>query len=463
VTERDYRAYSWWLESCGDDLTPRPSLDGSIDVDVAILGAGFSGLWTAWHLLQREPGLRVAILEKEIAGFGASGRNGGWCYAGFAVGPAAMTERYGKEAARSVAVAMIGAVNNVADVCNDEAIDADIAHSGAIEFARAPYQLAKVRGMAEEYAAIGLEDRVPLLDAAEAERHLHVPGAIEAVWTKDGLTVQPAKLARGLARAVERRGATIYERTEVLNYHGGDRPWFETTRGQVRARRAIVLAGEAYLSRLDKTRRHVIPITSNIVLTEVLPPSFWESVGWKNRETVGGFGPTGAYIQRTKDDRIAFGPYRGRYPWLSRISDAFERDEATFAHARRAAVVWFPELKDYDFTRSWGGVLGSPRDHLPTMGFNRATKVAMAFGYTGEGVAAANLSGQVLGDLITGRDTELTHLPMASHKPQPWEPEPLRWTGVNYVRKSHYKLDEEAERTGAYPERKTLAQRLYDR
>ncbi|MGI9252198.1 MAG: NAD(P)/FAD-dependent oxidoreductase [Thermomicrobiales bacterium] len=463
MTDRDYRGYSWWLESCGDELTPRPALDGSIEVDIAILGAGFTGLWTAWHLLQREPDLNVAIIEKEIAGFGASGRNGGWCYAGFAVGPDEMTKRYGKEAARSVALAMIGAVNNVADVCANENIDADIAHSGAIEFARAEYQLAKVRGMAEEYAAIGLEDRVPLLNAAEVAEHLRIPGAIEAVWTRDGLTVQPAKLARGLARAVERRGATIYEQTTVLNYHGGARPSFTTDRGEVRARRAIVLAGEAYLSQLDKTRRHVIPITSNIVLTEVLPPSFWEEVGWAGRATIGGFGPTGAYIQRTKDDRIAFGPYRGRYPYLSRISDAFERDEATFAHARRAASVWFPGLKEFEFTRAWGGVLGSPRDQLPTMGFNPSTKVAMAFGYTGEGVAAANLSGQVLGDLITGRETDLTHLPMATHKPKPWEPEPLRWAGVNFVRQSHYKLDEEAELTGAYPERKTLAQRLYDR
>jgi glycine/D-amino acid oxidase-like deaminating enzyme len=374
-----------------------------------------------------------------------------------------MTKRYGKEAARAVALAMIGAVDNVEDVCANEGIDADIIRSGAIEFARAPYQVPKVRGMAEEYAAIGLEDRVPLLSADEAARHLRVPNALMAVWTKDGLTVQPAKLARGLARAVERRGATIYEQTAVLDYSGGERPRFVTDRGEVRARRAIVLAGEAYLSQLDKTRRHVIPITSNIVLTEPLPASFWEDVGWEDRATVGGFGPTGAYIQRTKDDRIAFGPYRGRYPFNSQITAAFERDEATFAHARRAAHVWFPGLKDHEFTRAWGGVLGSPRDHLPTMGFNPRTKVAMAFGYTGEGVAAANLSGQVLGDLITGRDTELTHLPMATHKPEPWEPEPLRWAGVTYVRKSLYKLEEQAEQTGAYPERKTLAQRLANR
>jgi len=463
MAQSDFRSYSFWLETCGDVLTPRPALSGSIDVDVAILGAGFTGMWTAWHLLKREPSLKIAIVESEIAGWGASGRNGGWCYPGFAVGPAAMTERFGADAARNVALAMIGAVDDVEAVCAEQGIDADQVRSGAIEFARAPYQLAKVRGMAEEYAAVGLADRVPLLSAEEAARHLRVPGALEAVWTKDGLTVQPAKLARGLARAVEAAGATIYEQTRVLDYRGGNRPVLVTDKGDVTASRAIVLAGEAYLSRLKKLRRDVIPIASNMVATEPLPQSFWDEVGWEDRATVGGFGPTGAYIQRTKDDRIALGPYRGRYPFASNITDAFDRDDEVFEHARTVARVWFPGLKDYRFTHAWGGVLGSPRDHLPVMGFNPRTKVALAYGYTGEGVAAANLSGQVLGDLITGRDTVLTTLPMATHQPEEWEPEPLRWMGVTFVRKSLYRLDEEAERTGAYPEQPTLAQRLSGR
>ncbi|HEU0116166.1 MAG TPA: FAD-dependent oxidoreductase, partial [Thermomicrobiales bacterium] len=269
---KDYRKYSFWLDTCGDDLTPRPPLDGSVDVDVAILGAGFSGLWTAYHLLQREPNLRVALVEAEIAGFGASGRNGGWCYAGFAIGPAEMTRRHGAAAARATALAMIGAVDDVERVCQEEGIDADIVRAGAVEFARAPYQLPKVRGMAAEYVAVGLADRVPLLDAADATAKLRVPGALAAVWTRDGLTVQPAKLARGLAHAVERRGGVIYEQTRVVDYAGGERPVLHTERGDARARRAIVLAGESYLSRLAKTRRHIAPVTSNIVVTEPLPP-----------------------------------------------------------------------------------------------------------------------------------------------------------------------------------------------
>ena len=460
---KDYRAYSFWLETCGDDLTPRPPLDGSIEIDVAILGAGFTGLWTAYHLLKREPSLKVAVVEAEIAGFGASGRNGGWCYAGMAVPPAELARGYGEESARATALAMIGAVDDVEAVAAEEGIDADIVRGGAIEFARAAYQLPKVRGMAEEFAALGLGDRVVWLDAAEAGAHLNVPGALGAVWTKDGLTVQPAKLVRGLARAVERRGGVIYEQTRVLDYAGGERPVLVTDRGDVRARRAIVLAGEAYLARLDKLRRHVIPLTSNIVLTEPLPPEAWAEIGWEGRETVGGFGPTGGYIQRTADGRIAFGPYSARYPFTSRIDDALDHDEEVYERARRSLRTWFPQSANSRITHAWGGVLGAPRDQMPTMGFNPWTKVALAYGYTGEGVAATNLSGRTLTDFITGTDSLLTRLPMANHKPKAWEPEPLRWAGVNYVRKAYRKLDEEAERTGSYPKRKTMAQLLFDR
>jgi glycine/D-amino acid oxidase-like deaminating enzyme len=460
---KDYGRYSYWLETCGDDLSPRPPLDGSREVDVAILGAGFTGLWTAYHLLKREPGLSVAVVEAAIAGFGASGRNGGWCYAGFAVGPAELAARHGTDAARETVHAMIGAVDDVERTCADEGIAADQVRGGALEFARAPYQLPKVRGMAEEYAAIGFGDRFPLLGPSEAVARVRVPHALAAVWTKDGLTVQPAKLVRGLARAVERRGGTIYEQTRVLDYEGGERPVLKTDRGELRARRAIVLAGEAYLSGLDKLRRHVIPLTSNIVFSEPLPAEVWERVGWEGRETLGGFGPTGAYIQRTADDRIAFGPYRARYPFASRITDALDLDDGVFAHGRRAARVWFPFLDAYRFTHAWGGVLGAPRDQMPVMGFNPKTKVALCYGYTGEGVAAANLGGRVLTDLITETDSPLTRLPMATHQPTPWEPEPLRWAGVTFVRRSYVKLEEQAERTGAYPKRKTIAQMLFDR
>ncbi len=459
---KDYRSTSFWLETCGDDLTPRPPLDGSTEVDVAIMGAGFSGLWTAYKLLRREPSLSVAVVEAEIAGFGASGRNGGWCFAGFPVTKTALMRTYGVEAARGVVQAMFDSVDDVGAVCAEEGIDCDYAKGGETDVARAAYDVPLLEERRAEYEALGFGDRVAVLDAAGTAERLRVAGAVASFHNREGAVIQPAKLARGLARAVEKRGGVVYEQTRVTDYRGGERPVLATDRGEVRARRAIVLAGEAYMARLDKLRRHVIPMTSHIVLTEPLPESVWEQIGWQHRDVVGGFGTTAGYLQRTADGRIMFGAYRARYPFGSRITDDLDRMEDVFAHARRSARLWFPALEGYRFTHAWGGVFGVPRDQMPTMGFNPRTKVALAYGYTGQGVATANLSGRLVADLITGTDSDLARLPMASHQPKPWEPEPLRFAGVSFVRRSRIRRLEEVERTGRYPERKTLAERLFD-
>jgi glycine/D-amino acid oxidase-like deaminating enzyme len=463
VTAKDYGSYSFWLENSGDDLTPRPPLDGSTEVDVAIMGAGFSGLWTAYHLLRRDPSLNVLVVEREIAGFGASGRNGGWCCADFPTPPATLIKRYGRQAARDVSLAMIDSVDNVGQVCQEEGIDAHYAHGGALLVARANYDLPLLEESLEEYRAIGLEDRVSLLGAGEAAEHMRVKGITGAFHIHDGAAIQPARLARGLARAVERRGGRIVEGTTVTDYEGGSRPRLITDRGEVGARRAIVLAGEAYMSRLRKLHRHVVPMTSHIVITEPLPPEIWQEIGWERREVAVGFGTTAGYLNHTADGRIAFGAYRSRYPYLSRISDDLDHMEDVFAHARNAARTWFPSLRDVRFTHAWGGVLGSPRDRMPTMGFNRQSKVALGFGYTGEGVATSNLTGRVLTDLITESDSELTRLPTVTHQPVLWEPEPLRSLGVNLVRRSIYFDNAQVERTGKYPKATALLRQVLGR
>ena len=331
--------------------------------------------------------------------------------------------------------------------------------------ARAEYDLPKIEEMWEEYRSIGLEDRVALFDADQTAERMRVADAVGSFWMREGAAIQPARLARGLARAVERRGGRIVEQTMVTDYAGGSPPRLLTDRGEVRARRAIVLAGEAYLSRLPKLRRHVIPMTSHMVVTEPLSPEIWAQIGWEHRDVAVGFGSTAGYLNHTADGRIAFGAYRARYPYGSRISDDLDRMEDVFVHARDAARVWFPSLQErkVKFTHSWGGVFGVPRDRMPTMGFNPGTGVALAYGYSGEGVATANLSGRVLTDLLTETDSELTRLPMTSHQPVVWEPEPLRSLGVNLVRRSRYKEIEQVERTGTYPEKPSLAARVFNR
>jgi glycine/D-amino acid oxidase-like deaminating enzyme len=457
---KDYATYSFWLENAGD-LTPRPALDGSIDVDIAILGAGFTGLWTAYHLLKKDPSLKVAVVEAEIAGFGASGRNGGWCYAGFPESPSKLLAKYGYDAARAVSVEMVKSLDNIGDVCREEGIDAHYHKGGEFEVARADYDLATIQGMYDEYRSIGFGDQVKLLDKDEANDRIRIADSVGAFWFSGGASIQPARLARGLAEAVERHGGTIYEQTRVTDYTTGSKPSLITERGIVNAS-VIVLAGEAYLSQLPKTRRAIIPITSRIVITEPLSDAVWDQIGWKDRDVVGGFGLLGGYLNHTADRRLMFGAYRGMYPYDSKITDAIDRDERVFAHARDAALTWFPMLKGMRFTHSWGGVLGMPRDHMPTMSYDRKTGVATGRGYTGEGVCTTNLSGRVLADLITETDSDLLKLPMVGHESPEWEREPFRWMGVNYVFKSRLRYLAKVERDGKYPSRKTLAQRLFD-
>ena len=459
---KDYRSYSFWLETCGDDLTPRPALDGSIDVDVAILGAGFTGLWTAYYLLEKQPSLKIAILEAEVAGFGASGRNGGWCFSGFPISPLPLLEKYGYDAARLISLEMYKAVDEVGRVCREEGIDAHYAKGGELEVARAEYDLPKLQKLYDEFRAIGLEAHNELLDAKQTEERIKVRNAVGSFWNREGAAIQPARLARGLARAVERHGATIYEQTRVTSFQGGPKPRFETDRGAVSAR-AIVLAGEAYLSGLPQMKRAIIPITSHMVVTEPLSAEIWAQIGWKARDVLGGYGVNAGYINHTADGRIAFGAYRGSYPFNSKITDSINLNEAVFEHARDAARDWFPMLNGVRFTHSWGGVLGVPRRGMPTMSFDKKTGIAAGHGYTGDGVATTNLSGRVLSDLITEADTPLTTLPMTTNRSPSWEPEPIRWAGVTFVRHSRQRLMERIEREGGYPTKKTLAQRLYDR
>jgi glycine/D-amino acid oxidase-like deaminating enzyme len=456
---KDYRSYSFWLETAGEDLAPRPSLQGSAEADVAILGAGFTGLWTAYYLLKQEPSLRVVVLEAEIAGFGASGRNGAWCNAAFPVSPGELARRFGRKAARELLLEMRGAVEEVGRVAVTEEMDAQYFRGGQLRVARGPSQLPGIEGTYESFRTLGLEKGLRLLDAEETARHVRITGVEGALYNPHCATIHPARLVRGLARVVERLGGEICEQTPVTDYETGGNPRLVTVLGEVRAR-TVVLAGEAYLARLRKLRRQVLPIYSLIVLTEPLSERQWEEIGWEGRECVASNRYTVDYLSRTADGRILFGGRGAPYHYGSRIEDEYDRHEPTHEMLRRTAKEWFPALQGARFTHAWGGPLGVPRDWMPTMSYDPASGVATARGYTGQGVATANLSGRTLADLILGRDTNITSLPTVNHEPQPWEPEPLRWLGARYVQRGLMGVDDRAERTGEPPTGKSLAEQL---
>jgi glycine/D-amino acid oxidase-like deaminating enzyme len=456
---KDYTGYSFWLETSGDDLTPRPALEGEGSVDVAILGAGYTGLWTAYYLQKREPGVRIALLEAEIAGFGASGRNGGWCYSGFPLTLKELLQRYGPETARMVECAMRGTVGEVARVCTAERIDARFVKGGALRLARGSHQLPAIQSAFDVYRRLGLADGYEVLDAAQTAERIRVTDALGALFIRDAASLHPGRLVRGLARVVEDRGATIYERSPVARVDRGPAPSLVTDRGRVRAR-TVVLAGEAYLSRLRPLHRRLLPLYSLIVLTEPLTAAQWQAIGWQNRECVSSSALTVDYLNRTADGRVLFGSRGEPYHLGSRIDDRYDRHAPTHAAIRRMVVEWFPALAGIRFTHSWGGPVGIPRDWMPTVQLDRQTGIAIAGGYTGQGVATSNLAGRVLCDLITGVDSLLLELPLTGHRSPSWEPEPLRWLGVRYMQNAYARLDRRGRRTGRAPSEQSLAERL---
>jgi glycine/D-amino acid oxidase-like deaminating enzyme len=456
--EHDYGRYSYWLENSGDDLTPRPPLDGSVDVDVAILGAGYTGLWTAYYLLDRDPSLRVTVVERDIAGFGASGRNGGFLSASFPYPLGRLEREFGRDTARETYLVMKRAVDEVHRVLETEGIDAHQHRGGSLRFARAPQQLKAIDSDYALYQRLELGDYVELLSGDEVRQRVNVTSVIRGIYAPSSSVVQPARLARGLARAVERKGGTIYEQTEVLDYEAGANPRFVTARGDVRAR-TIVLAGEAYLSRLPKRRRSIAPFHSLMTITEPLSDAQWAEIGWDNRETIGTTQYNVNYHQRTTDGRIAFGGLGAPYFFGSRIQDLWNPEFPVYDKLRRLAVEWFPVLEGVRFTHAWGGPFGMPRDRMPAMSYDPTIGLAWACGYTGQGVTTANVSGQALSALITGQDSDVLRLPSINHRQPNWEPEPARWMGIRFIQSGYDEIERRAEITGQPPTGRSFAER----
>jgi len=454
-----YARVSLWMDQLGG-LVPRPALDGDLDVDVAVVGAGFTGLWTAYYLAAAEPSLRIAVVEREIAGFGASGRNGGWCSALFAASPEAVARAAGggaagRTAALDLQAAMVETVDEVGRVVAAERIDCGYAKGGTLTLATSPAHEARIRAQVTDDHDWGLTD-TRWLSAAEVGERITAAGVLGAAFAPHCARVQPAALVRGLARAVEARGVTVYERTAATALAPGV---VVTDRGQVRAP-VVVRATEAYTPELPGLRRAVLPIYSLIVATAPLPAEAWAELGWDGCETLTDGRHLLVYAQRTPDGRVAFGGRGAPYHLNSATDPAYDRDERVFADLEHTMRTLLPGIGDVPVTHRWGGPLGAHRDWFPSVGIDRASGSAWAGGYVGDGVGAANLAGRTLADLILHRDTALTRLPWVGHRSRRWEPEPLRWAGATAVRRLATAADAAEARTGTPSRRAALISRL---
>ena len=411
---------SLWDPTNPVDTPSRSALAGDATWDVAIVGGGFTGLWAARSLADADPSLRIVVLEANRCGFGASGRNGGWCSALFPTSETALAERFGAAQADRQIAAMREAVDEVGRAAAADGIDCHFAKGGTLRLATGAHQLARVRGH--------LASGEVWLDASEASARLAAVGVLGAAYTPHCAAIHPGLLVRGLADAVEQRGVRIAEHTSVRTLAPGVAICRDGTR--VRAG-AILRCTEGFTPSLRGHRRTTVPIYSLMIATEPLSDEVWETIGLRERETFTDGRHMIIYGQRTADGRFAFGGRGAPYHFGSRVSPRFDADPKVFADLEQTLRELFPQIAGATITHRWGGPLGVPRDWMASVGFDMASGLGWAGGYVGDGVGTANLAGRTLTDLLLGRDTELVRLPWVQHRSPAWEPEPLRWAGVN--------------------------------
>ena len=455
TSHSDRRRLSLWWDTLPDDLLgeQRPGLEGATEVDVAIVGAGYTGLWTAYYLSVADPSLSIAVLESQTAGFGASGRNGGWASALFPTSLDTVAASSSRESAVALQHAMFDTVDEVGRIASAEGIDCHFRKGGTISLARTTVQLerAKAEIAAERSWGFGAEHH-RLLAADEAREVLGATDVLGATFTPHCAAIHPARLVRGLAQALDRRGVRIYEDTRVTAIEPGV---VRTVRGDVRARR-IVRATEAWTSQLPGFERDIAPVYSLVLATEPLPVEVWEAIGLRRGETFSDKRHLIIYGQRTADDRIAFGGRGAPYHFGSRIKPEYDRDPAVYDELWRVLRELFPAVAPYAVTHTWGGPLGIPRDWYPSVGLDPVTGIGWGGGYVGDGVASSNLAGRTLADLVRGEETARTALPWVNRRSPRWEPEPLRWLGVNLGLRVMGSADAVEERTGRSARRAEL-------
>lgn len=452
-----YRDNSLWLAEFPGDLEPRPTLTGPTSVDVAIVGGGFTGLWTAYYLTERNPELKIAIVEREICGFGASGRNGGWAIGELACGVDGYVDHAGHdEAMRLIRMAM-ASVDEIERVTRTEHIDCRFERGGTVYLARSAAQEIRQRELIEHERAHGFtEAEIRLLSADEATSMVNATDVRCGVWYAATAALDPARLVRALADAVESRGVQIFERTAVTAIEPGR---LVIDRGDVSAP-VVVRATEGYTRDLAGEGRTIVPLYSLMIATEPLEDAVFDEIGMAGRPTWADSRYAVIYGQRTADNRLAFGGRGVPYVYGSRIDPAVEKHGPTHELLERTLVEMFPVLAEARITHRWGGVLGAPRNWTPYVSFDRSTGMGAAGGYVGEGVAPSNLAGRTLADLITETESEHSNLAWVNVPQRKWEPEPFRWLGVWGTRRVMMRADDHEFATGRESRLGRLARRL---
>lgn len=423
--------HSVWAQTLDREVTT-PSLRSdparSREADVVIIGAGYTGLWTAWHLITRRPELDIVVLEAHQVGHGASGRNGGWCSGASPVGLDTLAARIGVEGTHRFQRSLIDTVTAIGDWCRHEGVDAGYAPGGWIQLARNRAQQMRVEQEVATYRRFGFDDTVIRLeDADETALRVRARGVRASSFATHTAAIHPLALVTGLAHAVARRGVTIVEKTSVRQITSTG---CETSTGSWRAP-WVVRATEGYSASLRGARRDLAPVHSLMIATEPLEDSLWDEIGLQHREVVNDARRLVIYAQRTADGRLAFGGRGAPYHFGSRTGRRFDTHSRIRDHLLTAVRDLWPVLSRVEFPYHWGGPLGVSRDLRPHLVVDRTARRAWAGGYLGDGVAASALTGRALADHVLDRPAPLdASLPGSVRR---WEPEPFRFVGVNLM------------------------------
>ncbi len=426
---KDYSDKSFWLAAYGA-YTPNPPVQGELEVDVAIVGGGFTGLSTAYHLRKYEPSMRVAVLEAEVVGYGASGRNGGFSMTLFGLEPAVTKALFGHQRTVEAHRYMERAVDYVDALIKEHHIQSDYWFPGFIRVATTPGYVKRIQHDLEILTSMGITG-LEWWEADKVRSELDSPLFLGGWWEPRCGLLDPAKQVRELKRVAQEAGAQVYEQTPVTEIEREKRFRLQTPAGVVWAEK-IVFATNAYSHLIPQLRYRQVPAFTHMVVTEPLTPQQMDSIGWRNRQGIEDARNLVHYFRLTADNRLAMG---GSDVSLAYGKD-MERDlnPQTFANLERDVVRLFPTLSGVRFTHRWGGPVSVPIDMAPAIGFIGDARAVYSLGCVGHGVSMTHLNGWTVADLILERKSDLTSTWFINRRMIPWPPEPLRLLASQTIR-----------------------------
>lgn len=436
-------AISYWLR----DPAPPGTADAPLapgehlDVDVAIVGGGFTGLWTAIALTDTDPGLRVAVLEMEGVALGASGRNGGFCEASLTHGLANGIRHFPDEL-EHLEREGIDNLRGLIDFTRANDIDCDLEETGVLALADQPHQVEEFRAWVDEAAEYG--EHLEFLDAAAARAEVHSPLWHAGLYRPPGrdILVDPARLCRGIARVARERGVRVHERTRVTTLTRRAGGVLVTTADGATVRAAhVVVATSAYSGWLARLSPIFVPVYDYVLVSEPLTPDQRASIGWARRQGLSDANNLFHYFRLTADDRILWGGYDAIHHYGSRVAPELDRRPATFAKLEAQFFRAFPQLDGLAFPYRWGGAIDTTSRFTVTFGQTMGGRVTYALGYTGLGVGASRWAGGVVRDFLLRPDEDRLRLRLVSSPPIPFPPEPLRSAVVETVRRELDRAD----------------------